>query len=181
MDIRSDKRKTQKPARDRVNGGGKLEHEQMENRKKGNAKENQRRDLETRLFDRFRSAPGNKNMRSRFHTLRHQTIGSLDQTAETEVLLDDDIVHCCHHESNLGGISSAGEVRVDLLLLGLVQGNESVEDVVASRGVVGTALVIREVVLHRANGELLLEAIDLVEEENDRGLDEPPGVADRVE
>lgn len=90
-------------------------------------------------------------------------------------------VHCCHHKSNLGGVSSAGEVRVDLLLFGLVQGNESVEDVVASRRVVGTALVIGEVVLHRANGELLLEAIDLVEEENDRGLDEPPGVADRVE
>jgi hypothetical protein len=52
-------------------------------------KENQRRDLETRLFD-IRSAPVNKNMRSRFDTLRHQ-IGSLDQTAETEVLLDDDI------------------------------------------------------------------------------------------
>jgi hypothetical protein len=45
-----------------------------------------------------------------------------------------------------------------------------VEDIVASRGVVGTALVIREVVLHRANGELLLETVDLVEEQNDRGL-----------
>jgi hypothetical protein len=72
-------------------------------------------------------------------------------------------------------------VSVNLLLLGLVQGNETVEDVVASRGVVGTAFVIGEVVLHRANGELLLETIDLVQEENDGGLDEPPGVADGVE
>lgn len=70
---------------------------------------------------------------------------------------------------------------VDLLLLGLVQRDEAVEDVVTSGGVVGTTLVVGEVVLHGADGQLLLEAIDLVEEENDGGLDEPSGVADRVE
>jgi len=72
-------------------------------------------------------------------------------------------------------------VGVDLFLLGLVQGHETVENVVACSGIVGTALVVGEVVLHRADGQLLLEAIDLVEEENDGGLDEPPGVADGVE
>lgn len=90
-------------------------------------------------------------------------------------------VHCSHDEANLGGVGGTGEVSVDLLLLGLVQGHEAVEDVVACGGVVGTALVVGEVVLHGADGELLLEAIDLVEEENDRRLDEPPGVANRVE
>lgn len=86
-----------------------------------------------------------------------------------------------HDEADLGGVGGAGEVGVDLFLFGLVQGDEAVEDVVASSGVVGTALVIGEVVLHRADGQLLLESIDLVEEENDGGLDEPPGVADGVE
>lgn len=90
-------------------------------------------------------------------------------------------VHCSHDESDLGSIGGAGEVSVNLLLLGLVQGNETVEDVIASRSIVGTALVVGEVVLHRADRKLLLETIDLVQEENDRGLDEPPGVADRVE
>lgn len=69
---------------------------------------------------------------------------------------------------------------VDLLLLGLVQRHEAVENVVAGGSVIGATLVIREVVLHGADGQLLLEAVDLVEEENDRGLDEPAGVADRV-
>ena len=72
-------------------------------------------------------------------------------------------------------------MSVDLLLLGLVQRHETVEDVIARRGVVGTTLVVREVVLHGADGQLLLEAIDLVEEKNDGGLDEPSRVADRVE
>lgn len=70
---------------------------------------------------------------------------------------------------------------VDLLLLGLVEGNEAVEDVVASCGVVGASLIVGEVVLHGADGQLLLEAVDLVEEENDGGLDEPSGVANGVE
>ena len=42
-------------------------------------------------------------------------------------------------------------------------------------------LIVREVVLHRADGQLLLEPIDLVEEEDDRCLHKPPRVADRVE
>lgn len=42
-------------------------------------------------------------------------------------------------------------------------------------------LVVREVVLHRAHRELLLEAINLVEEQDDGSLDEPSGVADGVE
>jgi hypothetical protein len=70
---------------------------------------------------------------------------------------------------------------VDLLGLVLVQADETVEDVVASSSVVGTTLVVREVVLHGADGQLLLESIDLVEEENDRCLDEPPRVANAVE
>lgn len=90
-------------------------------------------------------------------------------------------IDCSHDEPDLGRIRGAGEVSIDLLLLCLVQRDESVEDVVASGCVVGTTLIVGEVVLHRANGELLLEAVDLVQEENDRGLDEPSGVADGVE
>lgn len=69
---------------------------------------------------------------------------------------------------------------VNLLLLGLVERDEAVEDIVASSGVVGTALVVGEVVLHGADGKLLLEAVDLIQEENDRCLDEPTRVANRV-
>lgn len=41
--------------------------------------------------------------------------------------------------------------------------------------------VVREIVLHRADGELFSESINLVQEENDTGLEEPSGVTDRVE
>jgi hypothetical protein len=72
-------------------------------------------------------------------------------------------------------------VSVNLLSLVLVEGDESVQDVVAGRSVVGAALVVGEVVLHGADGQLLLESIDLVKEQNDRCLDEPSRVADGVE
>lgn len=70
---------------------------------------------------------------------------------------------------------------VDLLSLVLVERHEAVENVIACRGVVSTTLVVGEVVLHGADGKLLLEPIDLVQEQNDRGLDEPSRVANAVE
>lgn len=79
-----------------------------------------------------------------------------------------------HNEADLGGIGCAGEMGVDLLSLVLVQADEAVEDVIASRGVVVTTLVVGEVVLHGADRQLLLESIDLVKEQNDRRLDKPP-------
>jgi hypothetical protein len=122
----------------------------------------------------------------------------LNETAETEVLLDDDIcgrglvkakfrsspeltINSCHHKADLCCIGSAGKVGVDLLSLMLVQAHESVQNVVAGLGVIFSSFVVGEVVFHWAHGQLLLEAIDLVQEQNDRSLDEPPGVANGVE
>ena len=90
-------------------------------------------------------------------------------------------IYSSHDESNLHRVCGTGEVGVDLLSLVLVEGDESVEDVVACGSVVGAALVIGEVVLHGADGELLLEAINLVKEQDDGCLDEPPRVADGIE
>lgn len=86
-----------------------------------------------------------------------------------------------HDETNLGGICGAGEMRVDLLRLRLIERYEAVENVIACRSIVVTTLVVREVVLHRAYGKLFPESINLVQEENDTGLDEPSRVANRVE
>jgi len=86
-----------------------------------------------------------------------------------------------HDESYLHGIRRTGKVGVDLLGLMLVQADESVKNVVASGGVIWTTLVVREVVLHWADRELLLESVDLVQEKDNTGLDEPSRVADRVE
>jgi len=69
---------------------------------------------------------------------------------------------------------------VNLFCLVLVQTNESVQNVIAGHSVIFSTFVIREVVLHWADRQLLLETIDLVQEKNYRGLDKPSGIADRV-
>ena len=81
----------------------------------------------------------------------------------------------------MGGVSGTGEMGIDLLGLVLVQADEPVQNVIAGQRVVISSFVVREVVLHWTDWELLLETIYLVEEENDRSLDEPPGIANRVE
>ena len=106
-----------------------------------------------------------------------------------------------HNETYLGGISSASEVGIDLLRFVLVQGDKSVQDIVAGRSVIRStfsnirsmmlpavvadlvqlAFIIREIVLHGGHREFLLEPVDLVQKQDDRGLDKPSGVADGVE
>ena len=47
-------------------------------------------------------------------------------------------VHSSHNESDLRSISGTRKVRVDLLRFMLVEGDKAVENVVASRGIVGS-------------------------------------------
>ena len=109
-------------------------------------------------------------------------------------------VHSSHDEADLSGVGSTCEMGINLLGLMLIQGNETVEDVVAGRSVVRAtfreirplvflsvgsilvelAFIVWEVVLHRADGKLLLEPINLIQEQDDGGFDEPPRVADGV-
>lgn len=71
---------------------------------------------------------------------------------------------------------------VDLLRSGrLVQRNEFVEEEVASGIVVIATVEIGEVVVKRRSSQFLLEQINLVQEQDDRSLDEPSRVADGVE
>ena len=97
-------------------------------------------------------------------------------------------------------------MRIDLFCLGLIQGHEPIEYVVASGGIIGSSylpvrgavlrgigheivtkkmgaatFIIREVILHWAHRQFLLESINLIQEKDDAGLDEPPRVADAVE
>lgn len=71
-----------------------------------------------------------------------------------------------HNESNLRSVGSASEMGVDLFGLVLVETDESVQDVVTCEGVIISTFVVWEVVLHRTNGKLLLESIDLVQEQD---------------
>lgn len=54
------------------------------------------------------------------------------------------------------------------------------QDVVACCLVVIATLIVGEVVLHWRDGELFSETINLVQEQNDRSLDEPPRVANAI-
>lgn len=107
-------------------------------------------------------------------------------------------VYSRHHESDLRRVGSTCEMGVYLLCLMLIEGDESVQDVVACRSVIRAtfsnirllmlatpsavlvqlAFIVREIVLHRRHRKFLLESVDLVQEKNNRGLDEPPGIAD---
>jgi len=81
--------------------------------------------------------------------------------------LNDDVINCSHDKSDLSGVSGTGEMGVDLLGFVLVQAYESIQDIVAGQIIIITTFVVREVVLHWADWELLLEAIDLVQEQDD--------------
>lgn len=72
-------------------------------------------------------------------------------------------------------------MSVDLFGFVLVQANESVQNVVASRWVIVALFVVWKIIFHRANREFLLEAINFVEKKNDGCLNEPSGITDRVE
>lgn len=83
----------------------------------------------------------------------------------------------------------------------LVQGNEAIEYIITRRRIVRSAFIkirllvplaaganldelafiIREVILHWADWKLLFKPIDLVQEQDDGGFDEPSRVADGVE
>ena len=144
--------------------------------------------------------PGAKTSLRKVVTFCESTL--LYQATHPQVLLDDNIcselahvicvrgretsvgkltIHGSHNETDLHGICRTSEMRVDLLGLVLVERHKAVEDVVTGSGVVSATLIIGEVVLHRADRKLLLEAIDLVEEQDYACLDKPPRVADAVE
>lgn len=99
-------------------------------------------------------------------------------------------VDSAHDKPYLCCVSGACEMGVDLLGLCLVQRYKPVENVVACSGVIGATLrrvssstfgnhervrtiIVWEVILHRANRQLLFESIDLVQEQDDAGLDKP--------
>lgn len=107
-------------------------------------------------------------------------------------------IYSGHDEANLCSVRGACKMGIDLLGLVLVQGNKTVEDIIAGGGIVGStfstirllmlptviaklvqlAFIVREIVLHGGHREFLLEAIDFIEEQDDRSLDKPTGVAD---
>jgi len=80
----------------------------------------------------------------------------------------------CHDEADLSSVGGAGEMCVNLLGLVLVQADETVQNVITGQSVIIPSFVVWEVILHWADGQLLLESIDLVQEQDNRCLNEPP-------
>ncbi len=92
-----------------------------------------------------------------------------------------------HDEANLSCIGCTCKVSVDLLGLVLIQRNKTVQDVIASRSIIGSsfskvrtlvtlsvrpilvelAFIVWEIVLHRADRKFFLESVDLVQEQDD--------------
>ena len=101
-----------------------------------------------------------------------------------------------HHEADLLCICGTSEVCVDLLGLLLVKGNEAVKNVITCSAVIGTTcakscqytrtyavdtcqtwilrtFVIGEIIFHWAHRQLLFEAINLVQKQDNRCLCKP--------
>jgi hypothetical protein len=95
--------------------------------------------------------------------------------------LNNDIVYGGHDKLDLFGISGARKVCVDLLSVGLVKRDKSVEDVGTSLLISVGTFEIRKVVCERGMWQFFLETINFVQEQDDGSLDKPSRVANGVE
>lgn len=106
----------------------------------------------------------------------------LEETTFTEMYLQEDVLDCAQDEFDLLRVRRASVVGVDLLRgCALVQGNKAVQQVIASSVIVVTSRIVGEVVTHWRMRQLLCEQVDLIQKQDNRRLDEPPRVANRVE
>eukprot|EP01136_Pigoraptor_vietnamica_P040514 Opistho-1_new@12503 len=111
----------------------------------------------------------------------HSGAGRLDEAAVPEVVLDDDVRDGGKHKLDVVRVRRAREVRVDLLLVAPVHLLKLLLDkVLGGLRVAGLASVLGEAHGEGRLGDLLGEEVRLVEEENDRRLEEPLRVADGV-
>lgn len=94
--------------------------------------------------------------------------------------MNDNIIDSLHDETNLLGIGGTGVVCIDGLCFVLVKLDKPILKVGTGSLKIIPALIIVVVILDGHLVDLVLEEIDLVEEEDDGSLYEPPTIADRV-
>lgn len=101
------------------------------------------------------------------------------QNQVVEVDLDDHVLDALHGDLEEVRVGSVGEVDVDFLLAVAVEVAELIgEELASSVEIIVRSLEIGEVVFNRTDFELLLEEVDFVEKEDDRGTLEPGSVDD---
>jgi hypothetical protein len=110
----------------------------------------------------------------------HPSLTPSHQTAISQIVLDDNVIDGSHDKLDLGRVRGTGEMGIDLLCLGLVQGQKLLQKELAGSVIVRTPGIFRKVLFNGAGQQLVLEPINLVEKEDDGGLDKPAAVADRV-
>eukprot|EP01137_Pigoraptor_chileana_P032336 Opistho-2@21551 len=105
----------------------------------------------------------------------------LDEAAVPEVVLDDDVRDGSKHKLDVVRVRRACEVRVNLLLIATVHLLKLLlDEVLGSFDIRSGASILWEADGQRHLGDLLGKQIRLVEEEDDRCLEEPLAVADRI-
>ncbi len=91
--------------------------------------------------------------------------------------MNDHVLNTLHSNLQKVGVGGVGEVDVNFLLAVAVQVAELIgKELAGGIEVIVRSLEVREVVPNRTQFELLLEEVDFVEEEDDRGALEPRGV-----
>jgi hypothetical protein len=116
-----------------------------------------------------------------FTTGEQAAPGSSAKADVLEIVLYDDICHCVKHKLDVTGVGGTSEVRIDLLgLLVAVEVLELTLDVDRGFLVRVLTLVLWEADAERDTPDLLCQEVLLVQEEDERGVDEPVVVADGV-
>jgi len=117
-----------------------------------------------------------------YKSVKSDVVRVLEETAVFQVVFDDDVGNGVEHKLDVVGICGTGEVRVDLLrLLALVEVFKLHLDVGSGLLIGVLACVVWEADRKGRFGDLLLEEILFVEEQDDRCVREPLVVTYRVE
>lgn len=112
----------------------------------------------------------------------HPLVLVLAQADVLKIILDNHVRDGIEHELDVAGVSSAGEVRVDLLCLFVAIQVLKLALYVHGRFLIG----VLALVVGKADGQgnaldLLSQQVLLVEKEDERGVGEPVVIADGVE
>jgi hypothetical protein len=99
----------------------------------------------------------------------------------TQGIMRNSIRDSSHDKLDLLGISGTCKVGVDLLGSTCIESHKTLQEELASQFVLIPACEVREAIGQWALGQLFGKEVDLVQEQNNGRLNEPLGIADRVE
>jgi hypothetical protein len=103
------------------------------------------------------------------------------ESGNLQVLVQENVLDGVEHEADILGVGGAGDVGIQVLVSGLAGGVELLLDELCGVQKVQAAGVLGEADVEVDQLDFFAEEIGLVQEEDDRGLQEPLAVDDLIE